>query len=109
MTIFHTDLQHRWHEFSLYEQMANIGAEVGRAIRWRKKKNNEQSKHAFYRALELLDFSIDDGKNRGSLQEICRVREILVDYFDGKNIYNSSDDGWDKYFRFFNLIAREGR
>lgn len=106
MTIYHQDLQLRWKDFSIYEQMANIGAEVGRAINWRKKKNQEMSQMAFYRALELLDFTVNDVKNKYRLQEILRVREVLVDDFFGDNIYHSSDKQWEKYFYFFNLVAR---
>lgn len=36
--IFHTNLEKKWKEYSLYEQMANIGTEVGRAINWRREK-----------------------------------------------------------------------
>lgn len=36
--IYHKDLKHRWNKFSLVEQMANIGAEVGRAINWRRQE-----------------------------------------------------------------------
>jgi hypothetical protein len=107
MNIFHTELIDRWNTFSIYEQMANIGAEVGRAISWKKKKNDMQSTNAFYRALELLDFTIDDPKNTQSLKEIVRVREILVDYFMGENIYHSSDLQLDSYFLPFNRAARQ--
>lgn len=106
MNIFHTDLQHRWHTFNLMEQMANIGAEVGRTINWKKKGNTEMSNNAFYRALELLDFTIEDPKNRKRLSEIVRVREIFADYCIGENIYKSTDQSWEKYFYFFNLGAR---
>ena len=106
MNIFHTDLQKRWKSFSIFEQMANIGAEVGRMNNWRKKKNREMSKNAFYRALELVDFTVDDPKNKTVLKEILRMRELLVDYQLGNNIYHSSDRGWDKYFYPFNLVAR---
>lgn len=106
MTIYHQGLETRWYEFSQVEQMANIGAEVGRAINWRKKNNQEYSKQAFYRALELIDFSIDDPKNKNSLKEILRLREILADYFMGDNIYHSTDQGWEKYFSPFNFAAR---
>ena len=106
MNIFHKDLEKRWVNFSIFEQMANIGAEVGRAINWNKKENKKMSQNAFYRALELLDFSIDDPKNKNSLKEILRVREVLVDYFAGDNIYHSTDKVWEKYFYYFNLAAR---
>ena len=105
--IFHTDLQDRWTNFSLCEQMANIGAEVGRTINWRKKGNTLMSTNALYRALELMDFTIDDAKNKNSLKEILRVREALVDFFIGHNEYGSSEHIWEKYFSFFNLAARK--
>ena len=85
--------------------MANIGAEVGRAINWRRKNNMQMSQNAFYRALELIDFTINDKKNINSLKEICRVREVLVDYFAGKNIYHSNDKSLNKYFYYFNLVS----
>lgn len=107
MNIFHKDLVNRWSRFSIFEQMANIGAEVGRAVNWRKKNNSEMSKNAVYRALELLDFTIDDSKNMNSLKEICRVREILADYFFGDNSYHFKDEDWDKYFLPFNFAARK--
>ena len=106
MNLFHTDLVSRWSEFSIFEQMANIGAEVGRSINWRKKGNQTISKNALYRALELIDFTIDDPKNKKSLKEILRVREFLVDYFMGDNIYQSTDQGWEKYFYNFTFAAR---
>lgn len=104
--IFHAGLKKRWNEFSKIEQMANIGAEVGRTISWTKKGNEQMAKNALYRALELIDFTIDDPKNKNSLKEILRVRELLVDYFAGENIYHSTEEGWNKYFYYFNFAAR---
>ena len=104
--IFHTGLEERWNQFSLVEQMANIGAEVGRTIKW-KQKNTQMSTHAFYRALELLDLTINDKKNKNSLKEIVRVREGLIDFFLGDNVYKSSNELWEKYFFYFNLAARK--
>lgn len=107
MNTFHKDLSARWNDLTTVEQMANIGAEVGRAISWHKKNNKMMSQNAFYRALELLDFTIEDSKNKNPLKEILRVREMLVDYFMGSNIYHSTDDQWNKYFYFFNFAARK--
>jgi len=105
--LFHTGLEDRWNQFTLIEQMANIGAEVGRTINWRKKKNIQMSTNALYRALELLDLTTADTKNKNSLKEILRVREALVDFFIGDNTYKSSDVLWEKYFYYFNLAARK--
>ncbi len=109
MKIFHQELKNRWSKFSLVEQMANIGAEVGRAINWRKKGEREVWKNAFYRALELIDFTVADPKNKNSLKEILRVRELLVDYFAGDNIYHSTDKDWERYFYYFNYAASKNK
>jgi hypothetical protein len=94
-----------WSEFNFNEQMANIGADVGRAINWRE-KDKKYSKQSFERALELLDLTIQDPKNKNRLKEICRVRESLVDYFVGENEYKSSDKLWNNYFYNYNYAAR---
>src|SRR3989344_2331135 len=106
MKIYHTGLKNRWSKLTIHQQMSNIGAEVGRAINWKNKNKLELSKNAFYRALELIDFSVEDLKNKRLLKEILRLRELLVDYLAGENIYRSSDKGWDKYFYPFNFAAR---
>ena len=88
------------------EQLANVGSEVYRTINWRNKDNLDYSNKAFERALELLDFTITDPKNRSRLKELTRVRECLVDYFMYDNIYGSSDEKWEKYFYAFAYAAR---
>lgn len=95
----------RWKKLNLIEQLANVGSEVERTMSWQK-KNAHYSKLAFYRGLELLDLTIADPKNRYRLKEICRLREVLVDYFDGENQYSSSNKLWHNYFYAFNYAAR---
>lgn len=107
MNYFHKNLADgRWNKFSLAEQMANIGAEVGRAINWRKKGNAEQSQLVFFRGLELLYFTIADSKNKSRLKELCRLKEILGDYFMGDKQYGYTDEALNKYFYAFNCAAR---
>lgn len=96
----------KWLSLSLIEQLANIGSEVIRAINWKRKNNKEYSILAFERALELIDLTIADKKNLHRLKEVTRTREFLVDYFAGENIYNSSDESFQKYFYAFNYAAR---
>lgn len=95
----------RWRKLSLIEQLANIGSEVERTIAWRKKHDPDYSQQAFFRALELTDLTLADPKNKHRLREIARMREALVDYFWGKNQYNSSDRLWRRYFYSFNYAA----
>lgn len=97
--------QKQWFSKSLFEQMANIGSEVERTIKWRD-KDKKYSEMAFERCLELVDLTVADIKNRDRLKEILRSREALVDYFIGENIYKSSDSLWQNYFYGFNYAAR---
>lgn len=96
----------RWRELSFFEQMANVGSEVERAIKWKNKGNAEYSRLAFERALELLDLTIDNEMNKSHLKELLRVRETLADYFVFDNIYESTDKSWQNYFYAFNFAAR---
>ena len=96
----------RWQELSFIEQMANIGGEVERAISWKNKGNENYSKRALERALELLDLTAEL-TSFCRKKELLRVRETLVDYFYFDNIYRSSDDLWRSYFNPFGLYARK--
>lgn len=96
----------RWKEFSFVEQMAHIGSEVERTIKWKNKSNEDYSKKAFFRALELIDLTLDCEKKFSRLKELARVREVLVDYFMYENQFGSSDSLWQKYFYAFNYAAR---
>ncbi len=107
MTPQHSTLnQERWNRLSLSEQMANIGSEVERAIAWKKKNNADYSQKAFFRALELIDLTLDSQPRSAIVKEVARVREMLVDFFFGENIYQSSDRLWQKYFYAFQFAAR---
>ncbi len=99
----------RWFNMSIAEQLANVGSEVERTILWKNKNNRDYSHKAFERALELLDLTAEDVKNRSRLKEILRLREALVDYFLFDNQFSSSDELWRKYFFAFNFKARRNR
>lgn len=110
MDAAHRDLAAgRWWTLSLAEQLGNIGSEVSRAERW-KTRNPEMSRGALFRALELIDLTLDDPRVRRSrprLREIARAREVIVDYFFGSNQYGSSGTSLLKYFDAFALLARQ--
>ena len=99
----------RWFKFSLIEQLANIGLDIERTIQWRDRGNKEYSQQAFERALELIDLTKMDPKNRHRLSEICRTREALVDYFVYDNTYQTNDTIWKNYFYQYNYAAARMR
>jgi hypothetical protein len=109
MTVYHKELQKRWHNLSLIEQLANVGSEVERALKWREKSNAEYSTTAFERALELLDYTTEGINDFYRLRELKRLREVLVDYFTGDNIYASSAESFRKYFYSFNFAVSLSR
>ncbi|MDA2922111.1 hypothetical protein MYX07_02460 [Patescibacteria group bacterium AH-259-L07] len=98
----------RWYELTLIEQMANIGADIGRALKWQK-KDKKLMQSALERGLELFDLTIADPRWRHRLKEILRMREIVCDYFIGGNAYNSTPGGLEKYFLVFAIAARLNR
>jgi hypothetical protein len=109
-----TGVQHRdlaaggWWSLSLAEQLGNVGSEVSRAATW-SARNPPRAEAAFYRALELLDLTLDDPRHRKSvarLRELARVREVVVDFFDGPNQYGSTAASLQKYFDAYALAAR---
>jgi hypothetical protein len=110
--IIHKDLASgRWFTFSLIEQLANVGCDIERTIQWKNNGNLDYSKKAFERALELLDLTIADPKNKKkpSLRELVRTREALVDHFVYDNEYQTTDEIWQNYFFAFNYAAAIAR
>jgi hypothetical protein len=109
VTSTHRDLAAgRWRELSLPEQLGNVGSEISRAIRW-SSENPALSQAALYRALDLIDLTLDDPRHRRSaarLREIARAREVVVDFLAGSNDYRSTAASLQKYFDAYAVAAR---
>lgn len=95
-----------WQNFSLFEQLGNIGSEVGRTLKYREATQQERQDRAADRALELFDLTIADPRWRLRLKEILRAREVFCDYIFGDNEYNSTAPALENYFTQFALAAR---
>ena len=98
----------RWAELSLAAQLANVGAEVGRMLRWRG-RDDHLATGAFERALELLDLTLTDPRWRGRLREIARARELLCDAAAGGREYGVTLEELDRYFLAFAVAERSHR
>jgi hypothetical protein len=106
----HADLASgRWKEMPLVEQMANIGSEISRALNWKNKENEDYSRKAAIRALELIDLSLECRGSFPRLREMARMREAVVDYFFGENEFGSTESLWRSYFDHFNYAAQRSR
>ncbi|HVC09258.1 MAG TPA: hypothetical protein VNH15_04890 [Elusimicrobiota bacterium] len=104
----HSDLaaSGRWGAMSLAAQLGNVGSEVSRALKWRD-KNQKLFDGAVIRALELMDFTIQDSRWRHRLKELTRARELLCDAWLGGKEYSSDFEGLNRYFFHFALAARK--
>ena len=98
----------RWFTMPLVEQLAHVGSEVGRIVRW-KEKNPQDCEKAFLRALELLDLTIQDPRWKGRRKELTRARECLCDAISGGSAYGSDLIDLDRYFYHYALASRIGR
>ena len=99
----------RWNQLTFLEQMANVGSEVERALNWRARNHPAYAQRAFERALELLDFTLAGVQSPARLRELARVREALVDFFVGSNLYVATHASWSRYFSPFTYAARRTR
>ena len=107
MSLQHKELAAgRWNDLPFMEQMANIGSEVERALKWKEKNNIDYSMRAYERALELIDLTLEGARDFARLKELARVREAIVDYFSGSNQFMSTESSWRKYFLCFTYAAR---
>ena len=98
----HTELvSGRWAEMTLAQQMLNIGSEVSRANHWHKKGNQEQCQRAVFRALELIDLTIEVQRNKHALKEFTRMREVLCDFFLGENEWHCTGEQLQRDFDMF--------
>jgi len=100
----------RWWTLTLAEQLANAGADVGRAIRAKAAGDDVRFVSALDRSLELLDLTMADPRWAGPrLREIARVREVVCDFLVGDNTYESTPESLDGYFMAFALASRRDR
>jgi len=105
MTTHQTQEAGSWYQRSLVDQLANVGSEVGRIIKWRD-RDPALSEKAFIRALELLDLTIADPRWRGRRKELTRARTFLCDAMFGGSEHGSTLQDLDRYFLAFAVAAR---
>lgn len=94
-------LKEEWFAMPIEKQISNIGSEVNRAIKW-KNEGNEKRKIGFCKkAIEFLNLSLEDPKNKHRNNELTSCIEELADYFFGENTYNTTDEVLIRYYDAF--------
>ena len=109
MEFKHGDLASgKWQKLSLAGQLANIGSEVSRAMKWRE-RDSRLFWGAVERTLELFHLTIADPRWRSHLKELTRLREIFCDAVLGGKEYGSTLGSLERYFFYFALYSRKER
>lgn len=95
----------RWYKMSLAEQLANIGAEVGRSAKWQK-RDEKTFDGAVARALELFDLTLEDPRWVKRSLELGRLKAVFCDGVLGGQEYGTDLSDFENYFYpFMNLVA----
>lgn len=91
----------KWQEMPIGLQISNIGSEVLRADRW-KKRGSEKNMLSFYNAaIDFLRLSIKDPKNKARIGELNLCIDELADYFIGDNRWGTTSEILEKYYNAF--------
>ena len=95
----------KWSRLNIFEQMGNIGSEVGRVFSAKRRGDNNASVGAFYRGLDLLDATAEQlaAQKSPRLREVLRAREQFV------QSYETDDSSIEQYFMQFAIAARSTR
>ena len=100
----------RWAKLTFYEQIGNIGSEVGRAIAARRNNAAFRESRAVDRAIDLFSATVEvlvGTPHAYRLKEVLRARdEFLRLFFDG--MFEQDADNIERYFTYFVFIARAG-
>lgn len=93
-----------WGRFDVFEQMGNIGSEVGRAFSAKRRGNQARMMSAFYRGIDLMNATITvwAEKKDGRIVELLRARELFAESI----LTDKEDPRLEQYFMDFAIAAR---
>lgn len=96
-----------WAQLDVFNQMGNIGSEVGRALSAKRRGKERWMMSAFYRGMDLINATIEDWATRGDgrIKELLRARELFAESI----LTDREDLTLEKYFMDFAIVARRKR
>jgi hypothetical protein len=99
----------KWAKMTIFEQMGNIGSEVGRAISAKRRGDIKLQDGAIDRAIDLFDATAKHLAQQSSprLKEVLRSRDQFLSLFFADNFDDAP--AIEDYFMQFALAARSGR
>lgn len=94
----------KWAQLSIFAQMGNVYAEVGRSFAAKRRGQQQAADQAAIRALDLFDATVEHLTQLQSpkLKEVLRVRELFaLDFFS-----DASESTLESYLSPFAIAAR---
>jgi hypothetical protein len=87
----------------VFNQMGNIGSEVGRALKAKREGKQARSESAFYRGLDLIDETAGlwAASNKPGLRELLYARDLFAESITTNNF----DPTLETYFMQFAVAA----
>lgn len=95
----------KWNALTIFEQMGNIGSEVGRSMNAMQRGDKEALDGAYRRGLDLIDATVDAWDSEARKRELLRARELFTDSVESQKI----DRKLDSYFMQYAIAARATR
>lgn len=94
----------KWAEMDIFNQMGNIGSEVGRALSAKRQGKQARCQAAFSRGLDL----IDETARLWAIQKKAGLKELLYarDLFTESITTDKVDPTLEAYFMQFAIAAR---
>lgn len=109
MSNFQVD-RDRWSRFTIFEQMGNIGSEVGRIFKAGTQNDTEAVKQGVNRTLDLFEATTDSLINQksqsGRLKEVLRAKDQFLQIVINQAFNSKEARDIDRYFLNFALAAR---
>lgn len=101
----HTLDVQKWAALSMFEQMGNIGSEVGRSMNAIERGDKEALDGAYRRGLDLIDTTVTTWGSEARRRELLRARELFTSAVESRKV----DRKLDNYFMQYALVARTTR
>jgi hypothetical protein len=95
----------KWSRLSIYEQLGNIGSEVGRTMNAIRRGDEIAKQGAYYRGLDLIDATVASWTSESRKRELLRARELFSTAVDAGVV----DQKLDNYFMQYAIAARAAR
>lgn len=95
----------KWASLSLYEQMGNIGSEVGRSMNAIARGDETALEGAYRRGLDLIDVTVLAWSSQARRRELLRARELFAEAIESRQ----PDYRLDAYFMQYAIAARSTR